>query len=145
MNIEPIIAAPGIDVQGFYGNIAESYEVSDDATVFTFTLREGLKWSDGEPVTTADVAFVFNDLYNNAEFGAFPNKFKSATGAPAELTVVDDYTFSLTFDVPSGGILRDFAITGWASYNDMIKPVHYLGAFHPAYADADELAAKLES
>lgn len=145
MNLEPIVAAPGIDVEGFYGNLAESFEVNEDATVFTFTLREGLKWSDGEPVTTADVAFVFNDLYNNEDFGTFPNKFKSANGTPAELTVIDDYTFSLTFDVPSGGILRDLAITGWTSYNDMIKPVHYLGDYHPAYADADELASKLDA
>lgn len=69
MNVEPIIAAPDIDVEGFYGNLAESFEVNDDATVFTFTLREGVRWSDGTPVTTADVAFVFNDLYNNAEYG----------------------------------------------------------------------------
>ncbi|MCY3781031.1 MAG: ABC transporter substrate-binding protein [Chloroflexi bacterium] len=145
MNVEPIVAAPDIDVEGFYGNVAESFEVNDDATVFTFTLREGLKWSDGTPVTTADVAFVFNDLYNNGEYGAFPNKFKSASGSPAELAVVDDYTFSLSFDVPSGGILRDLAITGWTSYNDMIKPAHYLGDYHPSYADADELAAALEA
>ncbi len=145
MNLEPIIAAPDIDVEGFYGNLAESFEVNDDATVFSFTLREGVKWSDGTPVTTADVAFVFNDLYNNAEYGAFPNKFKSASGTPAELTVVDDYTFSLSFDAPSGGILRDLAITGWTSYNDMMKPLHHLSAYHPSYADADELAAKLEA
>ena len=145
MNLEPIIAAPDIDVEGFYGNLAESFAVNDDATGFTFTLREGVKWSDGTPVTTADVAFVFNDLYGNAEYGAFPNKFKSASGTPAELTVVDDYTFSLSFDVPSGGILRDLAITAWTSYNDMMKPLHYLGDYHPSYADADELAAKLEA
>lgn len=145
MNVEPIVAAPDIDVEGFYGNVAESFEVNDDATVFTFTLREGLKWSDGTAVTTADVAFVFNDLYNNSDYGAFPNKFKSASGTPAELTIVDDYTFSLSFDVPSGGILRDLAITGWTSYNDMIKPAHYLGDFHPSVADGDELAAALEA
>ena len=145
MNVEPIIAAPDIDVEGFYGNVAESFEVNDDATVFSFTLREGLRWSDGTPVTTADVAFVFDDLYNNAEYGAFPNKFKSASGTPAELSIVDDYTFSLSFDVPSGGILRDLAISGWTSYNDLIKPLHYLGDYHPGHADADELAAKLEA
>ncbi len=143
MNIEPIIAAPGIDVQGFYGNIAESFEVNDDATVFTFKLREGMKWSDGVPVTTDDVAFVFDDLYNNSEYGPFPNKFKSADGTPAQLDVIDDYSFSLTFDMPSGGILRDLAITGWTSYNDLIKPKHYLELVHPTYADADELSAKL--
>lgn len=145
MNIEPLIAAPGIDVEGFYGNIAESFEVNDDATVFTFTLREGLKWSDGEPVTTEDVAFVFEDLHNNADYAPFPNKFKSAAGTPATFEVIDDTTFSLTFDMPSGGILRDLAITGWASYNDIIKPKHYLAQFHPTYADADELSAALEA
>ena len=143
MNLEPIIAAPDIDVEGFYGNLAESFEVNEDATVFTFTLREGTKWSDGTPISTADVAFVFNDLYNNADYGAFPNKFKSASGSPAELTVIDDFSFSLSFDVPSGGILRDLAITGWTSYNDLMKPLHYLGDYHPDYADADALAEKL--
>ncbi len=145
MNLEPIIAAPDIDVEGFYGNLAESFSVNEEATDFTFTLREGTKWSDGTPLTTADVAFVFDDLYNNAEYGAFPNKFKSASGTPAVLTVVDEHTFSLTFDTPSGGILRDLAITGWTSYNDMIKPSHYLADYHPSHADADELAAKLEA
>ena len=143
MNLEPIIAAPGIDVEGFYGNVAESFSVNEDATVFTFTLREGLRWSDGVPVTTADVAFTFNDLYSNEEYGAFPNKFRSASGTPAQLDVIDDYSFSLTFDSPSGGILRDLAITAWTSYNDMIKPSHYLADYHPAHADGDELAAKL--
>ncbi len=33
---------------------AESWEVSEDGTVYTFTLREGLRWSDGEPVTAED-------------------------------------------------------------------------------------------
>lgn len=145
MNIEPIIAAPGIDVDGFYGNIAESFEASEDASTFTFTLREGMKWSDGEPVTTEDVAFVFEDLYNNPEYGPFPNKFKSASGTPAQLEVVDDYTFRLIFDMPSGGILRDLAITGWSSYNDLIKPKHYLMNVHPTYADPDELSAALEA
>ena len=145
MNLEPIIAAPGIDVEGFYGNLAESFAVNEDATVFTFTLRAGLRWSDGEPVSTADVAFVFNDLYANEEYGAFPNKFKSASGTPAQLDVMDDLTFSLTFDTPSGGILRDLAITAWTSYNDMMKPQHYLADFHPAYADADALQAKLDA
>ena len=145
MNLEPIIAAPGIDVEGFYGNIAESFEVNDDATEITFTLREGLRWSDGELVTTEDVAFVFDDLHNNEDYGSFPNKFKSANGTPAELEVVDDLTFRLIFDVPSGGILRDLAITGWPSYDDILKPKHFLVDYHPTYADADELSAKLDA
>ena len=40
--------------------LAESYEYSDDLLSLTFTLREGLTWSDGEPITADDVAFTFN-------------------------------------------------------------------------------------
>jgi hypothetical protein len=84
-------------------------------------------------------------VYNNAEYGPFPSKFKSAAGTPAIFEAIDDMTFSLTFDSPSGGILRDLAIIGWASYNDIIKPEHYLAEDHPAYADADALSDALEA
>ncbi|MBD2069164.1 ABC transporter substrate-binding protein [Leptolyngbya sp. FACHB-671] len=49
---------------------AESWEVSDDNLRITFTLREGLKWSDGEPLTADDVVFTFNDVYLNEEIPA---------------------------------------------------------------------------
>lgn len=45
--------------------IAESWEVSDDRLQIVFTLQEGLRWSDGEPLTVDDVVFTFNDVYFN--------------------------------------------------------------------------------
>jgi peptide/nickel transport system substrate-binding protein len=45
--------------------IAESWDISDDNLTITFTLRENLKWSDGEPLTADDVVFTFNDIYLN--------------------------------------------------------------------------------
>lgn len=45
--------------------LAESWQLSDDNLQITFTLREGLRWSDGEPLTAADVAFTFNELLFN--------------------------------------------------------------------------------
>ena len=39
-------------------NVVEAYEVNEDNTVFTFTLRKGLKWSDGEEVTMEDFRFA---------------------------------------------------------------------------------------
>lgn len=45
--------------------LAESWEISEDKKQIVFTLREGLKWSDGEPMTADDVVFTFNDIYFN--------------------------------------------------------------------------------
>jgi oligopeptide transport system substrate-binding protein len=39
---------------------AESYEVSDDGTTYTFHLRDGLKWSDGQPVKASDFVYAWN-------------------------------------------------------------------------------------
>lgn len=45
--------------------IAESWEISEDKQRIIFTLREGLKWSDGEPLTVDDVIFTYQDIYLN--------------------------------------------------------------------------------
>ena len=53
-------------------NIAESWTVNDDATVFTFTLRTGLKWSDGDDFTTEDIMFWYNQMLLNDEIPPGP-------------------------------------------------------------------------
>ena len=47
--------------------LAESWTFSDDQLNVTFTLRDGLKWSDGVPLTVDDVVFSYNRLYLNEE------------------------------------------------------------------------------
>ncbi|NEP46566.1 MAG: hypothetical protein F6K35_48185 [Okeania sp. SIO2H7] len=53
--------------------LAESWEISEDGQTITITLREGLKWSDGEPMTADDIIFSYNDIYLNDEI---PTSFK---------------------------------------------------------------------
>ena len=48
-------------------NVATSYELSSDAKVLTVTLREGIKWSTGEPFSTEDVKFWYEDIILNEE------------------------------------------------------------------------------
>ena len=54
-------------------NMAE-YTMSEDQKTLTFTLKEGIKWHDGEPVTAEDVAFTFNAMadpgYTGPRYGA---------------------------------------------------------------------------
>lgn len=45
--------------------LAESWEISPDKQRITFTLRQGLKWSDGEPLTVDDVVFTYRDIFFN--------------------------------------------------------------------------------
>ena len=45
--------------------LAEKWELSPDQKKVVFTLREGLKWSDGAPLTADDVVFTFRDIYLN--------------------------------------------------------------------------------
>ncbi len=53
-------------------NLAESWDISADATTYTFKLRKGARWSDGTPFTADDVVFSMNDVVNNKGFLANP-------------------------------------------------------------------------
>ena len=46
-------------------DLATSYEVSEDGKVWTVTLRDDVKFSDGEPLTAEDVEFTFETAANN--------------------------------------------------------------------------------
>jgi len=145
--IEPLINTPGLLGEEFVANIVEKYEVNADSTVFSFTLRKGLKWSDGVPVTTKDVDFAWNDFILNTELTpSVPNWLRVgsvASGEPPVLKIVDDYTFTMTYPQSNGGFLLALAIQGWRNYDPLIKPRHYLEQFHVTYAKADELAKKI--
>ena len=52
----------------FTPELAQSYTVSDDGKVWTFKIREGVKFHDGQPLTAADVAFSYNLYKSHADF-----------------------------------------------------------------------------
>jgi peptide/nickel transport system substrate-binding protein len=52
------------DTLEYIPNMAESYTISDDGLTFTFKLREGLKWSDGEPMTAYDYKWTYDQAIN---------------------------------------------------------------------------------
>lgn len=142
-----ILRSPSQTTEASLPNVVSTFSHSDDYTTFTFTIREGLKWSDGVPVTTEDVRFVFENLYLDPDVQRpFPTQLfaqgNSEFGA-AELSIADDYTFTLTFSRPYGALVAD--LNSWIPYYDfLIKPAHYLKQFHAAYADMDALAALVE-
>lgn len=120
-------------------NVAESYEVSDDSRVYTITLRRGHKWSDGEPYTTEDVRFWYEDIYRDPETPLPDLSYWSSGDTPATLEIIDEVTFRVTFAEPSGFFMQQLA---WANQDHLTRtPAHYLKQFHIRYNEnANELA-----
>jgi peptide/nickel transport system substrate-binding protein len=122
-------------------NLAESWEVSEEGRVYTFHLRKGLKWSDGEPFTADDFMFWYEDVALNKELTPTFPAWLIVGGEPVVLEKVDDYTFNMRFAEPAGLLLDFLCFRGEA----MITPKHYLSQFHPKYVDPDELNAKAKA
>lgn len=89
---------------------AESVDVSDDGTVYTFHLRQDAKWSDGEPVTAHDYEYGWKRLanpeygYSYATFiynvvGAEEYNKGEGTADDVMAVALDDYTFQVTLEV----------------------------------------------
>lgn len=145
---EPLLSAPDLGVDGIRGNVLKDFEVMNDNKEFIFHMREGLKWSDGEPVTSEDVRFVYEDIYLNEKLTpTFPRRFRTGfatDGEPMTLEIIDDYTFKITFPEPYGGFLRNLTIEGWNGYTELIRPAHYMKQFHIDYTSMEDLQPLLE-
>ncbi len=74
--------------------LAESWEVGDGGLSYTYTLREGLEWSDGQPLTADDVAFTINTSRDQEWIN------HSSITANLDATVIDDRTVKITSSVP---------------------------------------------
>ncbi len=115
-------------------NVASAYEVNEDSTQYTFSLRPGLKWSDGAPFTADDIVFYVDAVLNNPTLGG-------GAANPVTAEKADDHTVTLTFEKPDGLFLQaQCQIAGlvWTIY-----PKHYLSQFHEDYntTNLDELVA----
>ena len=105
---------------------AESYTVSDDGLVYTFKLRDGIQWSDGQPVTAEDFVFAFQRLFDPATaseyaYLQFPIKNGSeiADGTITDFNelgvkALDDKTVEITLEGPTPYFLQ--ALTHYTAY-----------------------------
>ncbi|HEV8489906.1 MAG TPA: ABC transporter substrate-binding protein [Candidatus Limnocylindrales bacterium] len=119
------------DSRTVVGDLAESWEVSPDATVFTFKLVENATWHDGEPFDADDVMFTITWATQNYDsflgFAPLWNQIKGAdavkgtTNVPEGLRKVDDFTVEVTLAAPNAEAL--YALTDMAN---VILPEHVL-------------------
>jgi peptide/nickel transport system substrate-binding protein len=100
--------------------LAKSWEFSEDKLRIVFTLREGLKWSDGHPLTADDVVFTYNQLYLNAEIPSSERDILriGQTGALPTVQKMNDLQVQFTIPEPFAPFLANTGLS--------ILPAHIL-------------------
>lgn len=118
-------------------DILKSYDNESDR-VFTFHLREGQLWSDGQPFTSEDLRFWWEDIASNPKLRPTgPPIWMLVDGKPPKFEVIDKETVRFSWDKPNPFFLPSLAS---ASAEVIYDPAHYLKPFHEKYADAATLA-----
>ena len=127
---------------GFDGSLepdlALDFDLSDDYRTFTLTLREGTKWSNGDPFTAHDVSFHFNEMQKK-ELGY-------VWGMPSQVntvTAVDDHTVVIEYSEPYPKVLNDLVTykgTDWTFY----QPSTWLKQWHIEYNEDANAKAQEE-
>jgi len=123
-------------------NVCKEYYSNDDATVWTIILREGMRWSDGEPFTADDIIFYYDHMSTpalNADrsavdsdadgaYSAYTSKMYSCYQVEvdgvsywAEFTKISDYELTVTFAAPKPSFPEAVAVDNkW-----MFLPKHF--------------------
>ncbi len=102
--------------------VITGYEVSEDQTVYTFSLKEGMVWDDSEntPVTAHDFVFAFQRIFNNIYPSPFASMYSSIHNSQKVLSgqasveelgvkALDDMTVQFTLDYADPAFLESLA------------------------------------
>lgn len=121
---------------GYDGNlkivpdVLESIEVKEDR-IFTMKLRKGHKWSDGQPFTSDDFRYFWEDVANDKDLSPTgPPANLLVGGAPPKVEYPDKTTVRYTWAKPNPELLAQMA---GPSPLFIFRPAHYLKQFHKKY------------
>lgn len=120
---------------------AESMTSNEDYTVWTIKLREGHKWSDGSPFTSADIMFWYNDVALNTDLNAAPPAWiVNADGTVATFEAPDATTVIASYASANTAFPLEMANKDGADRTIAVfLPSEYMKQFHATYADDVEV------
>jgi ABC-type transport system substrate-binding protein len=122
-------------------NLAAPFEVSPDAKTYTFTLRDGVKWSDGAPFTAADIQFWYDQVLANEEVDeGMPSWFETSEG---ECAISSEGTLTVIFQCPAPNGLLLENLAGTRGEQVISWPKHYLAPFPVDTGDAAAIEAAI--
>ena len=110
--------------------LATAFEYSDDLTSITYTLREGVKWSDGKPFTAADVVFSHQLAQKNLQLDVFA-LWHSSSARLKSVELIDEHKVRFNLSQPDSTIYR-------------LIPQHYVVPKHIWASIADPVSFKNE-
>ncbi len=118
-------------------DILASYDVQD-GRIFTFRLRRGHRWSDGEPFTSEDFRFFWEDVATNATLQPSGPPIQLLVGSELpKVEILDELTVRYSWSRPNPLFIPALAA---ATAVEIYRPAHYLKQFHERYAEPAALA-----
>ncbi len=136
--------------------LARAWQMSEEGRLIVIFLRQGHRWSDGQPFTADDFVYWYEDVYLNKDLNPTPSPDFMVGGKPGRLTKRDDYT--VVFEFPDPNYLFVDILAGSTSMGGgqatqqhlgrtmgAYMPAHYLKQFHPKYVAKDELDRKAKA
>ncbi len=128
--------------QQLEGELATGWNVSKDGKIITFTLRNGVSFSDGTPFSATDVAFTMNQLMDPNLHSATGDAFRSSTGEVTTKILAKD-KIEIVFPAPIAGLDRLFNQVAIMSASSPQKEKAVLGPFYVAdYAAGSHIILK---
>ena len=133
-NWEPALTFAA-DMRTLLPNLAEGWTVSADGRITTVRLREGIRWSDGERLTSDDFIFSFDRIWMDPDMS--PVTSRLILGGKIEK--IDELTFRYVFPEPN-----PLFVNFLAQRHDFVDPEHYFRNLHPATAPKEAVDARVK-
>jgi peptide/nickel transport system substrate-binding protein len=109
--------------------LAESWKSNDDGTVWTFTIRKGVKFNDGQAMTADDVVATIDRLADPASASNALSVFKGVL-SKGGTKKIDDYTVEFNLDAPNGNFPYSLSND---NYNAIILPKNFTGNYETTF------------